>query len=116
MAISDRYYNRAIRRNSSRMYEKILRDNRGLENGINQFVTAEFDYPTPDEMSNFTILSHTWKISDKFYKIADKHYGSPKLWWVIAWFNRTPTESDMRIGDVVHIAHPLDGLLPYFGI
>lgn len=116
MAISDRYYNRAIRRNSSEIYEKIIRDQRGLQSGIVQFTTAEIDYPTIDEMSNFTILTHTWGISDKFYKLAHKHYGSAKLWWVIAWFNRTPTESDVKVGDIVHIAHPLDALLPYFGL
>lgn len=116
MSTSDRYYNRAIRTNSSDTYDKIVKEMRGLPKGILQFTSAEFDYPTEDEILNLTVVTHTWRLHDKFYKLAHEHYGDSRLWWAIAWFNKTPTESQMRVGDVVHIAHPLDALLPYFGL
>jgi len=35
--------------------------------------------------------------------LASKYYGDPKQWWVIASFNRTPTESHVKIGDLIRI-------------
>ena len=39
-----------------------------------------------------------WKLGDRFYKLADQYYGDPTLWWIIAWYNRMPTESHAEGG------------------
>ena len=116
MGLSNRFYNRAIRRNDSDIYEEIVKENRGMPNGINQYTTAEFSYPTPQQISNLTLINHVWKINDKFYKLAHKHYGVSRLWWTIAWFNKTPTDAHLKVGDTVHIALPVDLLISYYGL
>ena len=116
MGLSDRFYNRAIRRNDSPIYDELLKTNRGLLNGITQYTTAELEYPTSDEISNLTTVTHTWRLHDKFYKLAHKHYGDSRLWWTIAWFNKTPTEAHLKVGDSVYIAFPLDALIASYGL
>lgn len=116
MALSDRYYNRIVRVNDSPVYEELVATNRGLPNGVTQYTTPELLYPSPDQINNLTLISHTWGISDKFYKLSHKHYGDSKLWWVIAWFNKAPTEAHLKPGDKIDIAFPLDALIAYYGL
>lgn len=116
MGLSDRFYNRVIRRNDSDVYKELVQENRGLPMGINQYTTAEMDYPTGQQISNLTLVAHTWRSNDKFYKLAHKHYGNSNMWWAIAWFNKAPTEAHLKIGDTVHIAFPVDLLISYYGL
>lgn len=116
MPLSDRFYNRIIRVNNSPIYKELVETNRGLPNGMTQYTTPEMLYPTADQINTLTLVSHTWVISDKFYKLAHKHYGDSKLWWAIAWFNKTPTEAHLKPGDRIDIAFPLDALIAYYGL
>ena len=65
---------------------------------IKQYTTLKLRYPTTEEMAKLDILTETWKLGDRLYKYAHKHYGDPNLWWVIAWFNKKPTENDYQLG------------------
>jgi len=108
MAIS-RYDGRRIINNSLPAYSEILADrNRQY---ITHFGTPVMPYPSAIEVSRLTVIGHIWTIGDRFYKLAHKHYGMSKLWWVIAWFNRTPTEAHLALGDIVSIPLPLDDIL-----
>lgn len=82
---------------------------------IKQYVTPKLKYPTVQEMEKINILTETWKLGDRLYKYADKHYGDPSMWWVIAWFNKKPTENDFEIGEEVLIPYPLERIFKYFG-
>ena len=31
-----------------------------------------------------------YSLTNKMYRLAHKHYGSPDYWWVIAWYNNKP--------------------------
>jgi hypothetical protein len=93
MGLSNRFYNRAIRRNDSDIYEEIIKENRGLPNGLDQYTTAEFNYPTAQQITNLTLLNHIWRVHDKFYKLSYEYYGDSRFWWAIAWFNMKPTRS-----------------------
>jgi len=100
--------------NDDPLYENIL-EKRGLKK-IRQFTTQTLPYPTVEEISRLSLREHIWGVGDKFYKLAHQYYGDPALWWVIAWFNETPTEAHLKQGDVVHIALDLDTLMSILGL
>ena len=93
------------------MYRNVLKD-RGLSR-IKQFVSPKF-ITVPDEIRNnikYDIV--LWQIGDKYYKLADKYYGDPSLWWVIASFNLAPTEAHLEVGDTVYIPINWDVVYDY---
>jgi len=46
--------------------------------------------------------------------LAAKHYGDPNLWWVLAWYNKKPTESHFSVGDTVYIPTPAEEVVAFF--
>ena len=83
---------------------------------IRHYFTPTLVFPTVEELLDLDILSHVWSLGDRFYKLADEYYNDPTLWWIIAWFNETPTESHVEIGDVVDIPMPLESILQYLDV
>ena len=43
--------------------------------------------------------------------LAAEHYGNPKYWWVIAWYNQRPTENMLNLGNTIIIPKPLEVVL-----
>ena len=82
---------------------------------IGQFTTPELQYPTDEQLSDLELQPHIWSVGDRFYKLADQHYDDPTLWWVIALINKTPTESHMRLGELLYIPLPLYNVLNMLG-
>ena len=78
-----------------------------------QYETPNLRYPTASEMKELTIQKHRWKAGDRYYKLAHEHYGDSSLWWVVAWFNKAPTESHVIIGSVISIPKPIQKVLKY---
>jgi nucleoid-associated protein YgaU len=97
-----------------RMYENYLRK-RGLK-FADIYRTPILRHPTKREIPELQIVGHTWKIGDRYFKLAHKYYGDSKLWWVIAWYNRAPTESHLEIGDRISIPLPLDRILAFLRV
>jgi nucleoid-associated protein YgaU len=88
-------------------------EERGVKR-IRHYDTPKFSYPDPLVVANsLTRIRHVWKSEDMYWKLAAKHYGDAQLWWVIAWFNKKPTESHVTLGDVVYIPMPLDTVLSH---
>jgi len=112
--MTSRYDNRSERATFEETYREILKK-RNVKT-INQYTTPVLKYPTASEMRNLQIFNHVWKIGDRFYKLADKYYDDPKLWWVIAWFNRSPTEAHFTMGEIVNIPLPLEEILQILDI
>ena len=112
--MADRYDNRATKENFHKLYNEVF-ENRGV-NGITQYSTPVLKYPTSAQIQSLTTTTHVWKYSDKYYKLADKYYGDSKLWWVIAWYNKTPTEAHNKLGDILYIPFPLEKIYDYFGL
>jgi hypothetical protein len=108
-----RYENRRTTVNSSDNFEDQFRS-RSI-NSIKHFTTIKLSYPSSEEMVKLEILTETWKLGDRLYKYAYKHYGDPSLWWVIAWFNKKPTENEYELGEEVLIPFPLEKIFKYFG-
>ena len=107
-----RYRKRLIFTNAdSRYSEQISKRNRRY---ISQFGTPQFRVPTDSELINLTTERVVWKVGSRFYKLAHTHYGDPSFWWIIAWFNQKPLETDFKNGDVVLIPTPLEMVLNIF--
>jgi hypothetical protein len=108
--MASRYYNRTVRVNTSEKYAKILRQ-RNIP-FINQYTSPNQKYPTSEDFESITLVPHIWSMGDRFYKLADEWYNDPEMWWVIAWWNRMPTESHVKIGWSIDIPLPLEEVLP----
>jgi len=104
--MTSRYDNRKTAINRSEMYKKQF-DNRGVK-FVRQYKTANISYPTPAEQSFLDSETRVWKVGDRFYKLADQYYGDSTYWWLIAWYNQMPTESHVRVGDVIEIPMPFN--------
>ena len=100
--------------NNEKIYSNIFK-NRGISQ-VEQYGTRFLKYPTKNEILQLDIVSHTWSFGDMYYKLAYDNYGDPSLWWVIAFFNQRPTESQLRFGSVVYVPHPLEKVLSYYGV
>lgn len=111
--MTERYKNRKIVKNNLEMYSDSFK-RRGLKQ-ILQYTTPNFSYINEQQFKNLVIIRHIWKEGDRYYKLAEKYYGDPRDWWIIAKFNQLPTESDIQIGDVVSIPTPIDRILDYMG-
>lgn len=68
------------------------------------------------ERSSLAIDTHIWKYGDRFYNLANKYYGNPELWWIIAWYNGYPTEAHIRKGDVLDIPIDLEQVSTALGL
>jgi|ETNvirenome_6_85_1030632.scaffolds.fasta_scaffold00641_4 nucleoid-associated protein YgaU len=108
--MTSRYDNRKVVKNQDAMYKSLFKK-RGIR-FINQYKTAKLHFPTGKEQAQLSTTSHIWKSGDKYYKLASLYYGDPSLWWVIAWFNRRPTEANIYPGQSLLIPQPLDAVLP----
>ena len=113
MSVS-RYGRRRIVDTPSEEFEEILEE-RGLER-IRQFTTPVLRHPTRGGKKTLTRIGHIWKTGDRYYKLAHKYYDDSELWWIIAWYNRTPTEAHVKAGDTIVIPLPLDQVLRLLGV
>jgi len=107
--MASRYSNRKITRNKNELYKKFLEDRN--VNYIRHFRTPQLSYPTVQQMRQLQKIGHIWTVGDRFYKLAHKHYGNSQYWWIIAWFNKKPTEAHFSYGDIVYIPMPLHKIL-----
>ena len=110
--MTSRYDNRGIARNNAPQYKKQL-DRRGVK-FIRQFRTANVSYPTAAERASLNSSSVVWKVGSRFYKLADEYYGDPTYWWLIAWFNRKPTEAHVPVGSVIEIPLPFESVMSLY--
>ena len=109
--MASRYKNRPTTVNRSRSYRNIFQS-RGVKT-IRHFKTGTLKYPTPEQIEKLQVKKHIWKTGDHYYKLAHKYYGDSTYWWVIAIFNKKPTESDIEYGDVIYVPTPLQMTLRF---
>jgi hypothetical protein len=79
-----------------------------------QFHTPTLTWPTEAQLQTLSVEREIWETGSRFYKLAAKYYGDASLWWIVAWFNKKPLETDFKAGDVVMIPLPLDRVLDFF--
>ena len=104
-----RFNNREKATNSNPMYKNIF-DERGVQQ-IEQYRTPKLKFPNEEGLKKIRTLDYTWKQGDQFWKIASRQYGDPTLWWLIAQFNRKPTEGHLTPGDIIKLPIDLSDIL-----
>jgi nucleoid-associated protein YgaU len=107
-----RYNNRDVDFLRDDLYRDTL-DDRDVKQ-IPYFKTARISSVEARLRSTLRRIDHVWTTGDRYYKLAEKHYGNPKLWWVIAWYNTRPTEAHVKVGDLIKIPLPLERVMFYF--
>ena len=92
-----------------RMYE----DQRAARNvrTINHYGSPNLSYPNVSQVSRLKPRPHVWTHGDRFYKLAHQYYSDKRLWWLIAWYNMTPTENHVVLGQILQIPLPLEAAL-----
>lgn len=85
-------------------------------NHIVQYTSPVFNHVDANTDYKFTEDVHIWKANDRLYKLAHEHYGDSALWWVIAWYNKKPTEAHFEIGETIYIPKPLEEILNVMGV
>jgi hypothetical protein len=108
-----RYKSSKILNNDSEFY-KFLRVKRGIKN-IRHYSTPILYNPTAADRVSTPTVSHVWKYGDRYYKLSSQYYGTPKYWWVIAWWNGRPTEATVQNGAVLQIPTNLEDALSIMG-
>jgi nucleoid-associated protein YgaU len=98
--------------NSKELYEEFF-ERRGVPK-ITHYRSPRWPPLTAKIRRKFTTRRHTWKMGDRYYKLANQYYGDPKLWWAIAWYNEKPTEGHVEPGSVLFIPMPVGKVLSYF--
>ena len=106
-----RFTNRKVINNANLLYQEMAEE-RDV-NIFRQYETPNFRYPNSEELRDIKFVRHVWKAGDKFFKLSTEHYGDPQLWWIIAWFNKIPTESHAKKGQIILIPKPLGKILTY---
>ncbi len=111
-----RYDERKILRNRTFQYINSEIFKKRNVKAIEQYDTAELIYPNPEDLEDISILTRNWGVGVKYFNLANEFYGNPQYWWILAWFNLKPLESDYRPGDVVLIPMPLESVLSAFNL
>jgi nucleoid-associated protein YgaU len=111
-----RNQDRLIRINDHELYRDVFVKKNLTSNTLRQYVTAQMKYPTEEQISKLNLIQHVWTRGDKFYKLAQEHYGDPSLWFVIAWFNKKPTEHHFVLGEILYVPLPLNSVLRIMGV
>ena len=108
-------YNKARTLNNSNEYYRYLRQKRNNRKNIQHFETPMLHHPTISERSVLDTTDHIWKTGDRFYTLAHRYYGDSTYWWVLAWYNGTPTEAHLAPGDLITIPLNLAMVLSMLG-
>ena len=107
--MSGRYDRRTIFFNQEPLYDTLFEERH--VKGIRHYDSPDLKYPTPQQMNEIAKTSHVWTVGDRFYKLSIQHYGSARYWWVIAMFNRLPTDTDVEVGTLIYVPRPLEKVL-----
>ena len=109
-----RYENRRTFTNNLNQYKELLQSRR--QAFLSQYVTPNLRHADDNDVLSLTLIPHTWTYGDRFYKLAHQHYGDSTLWWLIAWYNRAPTEFHLEPGELIRIPTPIETIIEILDI
>jgi hypothetical protein len=112
--MSSRYDGKRVYTNNNEIYKEAL-SNRGLSQ-IKHFEMSKLKYPTIEEMQDLQMVGYTWSQEDRLWKVAAKYYGNASLWYIIGWFNKTPTDFHIKVGSTIYIPFPIEKVMKYLGL
>lgn len=96
-----RYNKRNKAVNDKEQYDKLF-EKRGVRK-ITQFRSPKAKFTTDEELARIPCHQVIWRTGMSFEKLAEQYYGDFRQWWVIAGFNRKPTEQHVQFGDTIRI-------------
>jgi hypothetical protein len=102
-----RYKSTRIKKNLMDLYKK-QRKARGIPGALTQYETTRLATVTVEDAKSLSNVAHVWQTGDRLYKLADRYYNDPELWWIIAWYNNRPTEAHFNVGDLIQVPLPLE--------
>ncbi len=108
-----RLSNRNVFRNTNLLYDEKFKQKDVKY--INQYNSATISFPSVEQLTEITYDTKTWKVGDRLHKIAYNSYGDSRYWWVIAQFNKKPTEHHFKVGDIYYVPLNLEDVLNAFG-
>ena len=108
MGIS-RYRNVQLVNNTRPEYDEIFKE-RGVSR-IVHYSFSDFKQLRIRDIPEVMLNPHIWTPSDRYYKLANTYYSDPTYWWIIAFFNNKPLETDVKVGDKLLIPTPLGAIL-----
>ena len=100
-----RYLDRKKAINNKEQYDKIF-EKRGIRE-ITQYRSPKATYVSDEQLAKVECHNVTWYYGLSYEKLASEFYADPTLWWVIASFNRKPTESHVEIGETIRVPKSL---------
>ena len=83
--------------------------------GINQFDTAVIEFPANQILAGLSYDTRIWQVGDRLHKIAHEVFGDSRYWWVVAQFNKKPTDHHFQVGDIYYVPLNLEDVLNSFG-
>ena len=107
-----RYQNTRVVINREGFYKNIVKD-RGM-NDIRHYKTHQFYELKEEDLNDMVITYKVWSLGDRLHKYAHEAYGDSELWWLLGWFNQSPTDAHFKIGDKIAIPQPLETLLTLY--
>lgn len=113
MALS-RYKKEEIIKNNDQDYKKVFSSRFG-PNGMYQTTTRVFRHPTEEELMNIQYAKEIWGLGKRLYKLSNQYYNDSQYWWLIALFNKIPSEAEIEFGQVIKVPVPLNIVLNLYG-
>ena len=104
-----RYNKRSKALNNEELYDNLFKK-RGVKKII-QYRSPSTSFTTDEEIAKIECFQVVWSYGMSFEKLASKFYGDYRQWWVIAGFNRKPTESHVKMGDTIKIPRDISEAL-----
>jgi len=105
--MASRYSQRSLKKLRNSLYFFYL-ENRNTPSITHYRTPNQINIPS---LTGVKVRNHVWRNGDRFMKLADKFYNDPALWWVIAFYNLTPTEAHVYPGKVVQIPFPIENII-----
>ena len=115
MAISRYNEREVITTNDSQYTLSSIFKKRGVTS-IDNFASPQLNYLTSQDYVNILETTRIWGVGSKYFKLAKEFYDDEEYWWVIAWYNLKPLETDFNVGDVVYIPTPLEEILAIYEV
>ena len=96
--------------NKSEVYREFL--NKTGADKVDHYGVIFFGDPREDDfLEGKEKIDHIYSTGDSLSKIAFKHYGDARLWWLLAWYNSKPTDFHCKLGDIIEVPFPLREVL-----
>jgi len=59
---------------------------------------------------------YTWRPYDQYWKVAQRFYGDTRLWFIIAYYNKAPTEFHLKPGQDIFVPTSAQAILDKLGL